>query len=63
MKVAYQKRYCKIYAPDQRRSLGEWKSDKEFHPECDGRRYGFMEDGYNHAVLGKNMKTLLQGLE
>lgn len=31
--------------------------------ECGGRRYAVLEGGYNHAVLGKNVKAFLQGLE
>jgi acetoin utilization deacetylase AcuC-like enzyme len=31
--------------------------------ECDGRRYAVLEGGYNHAVLGKNVKAFLQGIE
>lgn len=27
--------------------------------ECDGRRYAVLEGGYNHSVLGKNVKALL----
>jgi len=30
--------------------------------ECSGRRYGVLEGGYNHAVLGKNVKAFLQGM-
>jgi len=29
---------------------------------CHGRRYGVLEGGYNHDVLGKNVKALLQGM-
>ncbi len=29
---------------------------------CQGRRYGVLEGGYNHAVLGKNVKSLLTGI-
>lgn len=31
--------------------------------ECDGRRYAVLEGGYNHAVLGKNVKAFLRGME
>ncbi len=31
--------------------------------ECGGRRYAVLEGGYNHAVLGKNVKAFLQGIE
>jgi acetoin utilization deacetylase AcuC-like enzyme len=29
---------------------------------CNGRRYGVLEGGYKHRVLGKNVKHLLDGL-
>lgn len=31
--------------------------------ECGGRRYAVLEGGYNHAVLGKNVKAFLQGMK
>ena len=30
---------------------------------CGGRRYGVLEGGYNHEVLGDNVKALLEGLK
>jgi acetoin utilization deacetylase AcuC-like enzyme len=42
------------------RSIGKWA--KEFSLEnCQGRRFGVLEGGYNHAVLGINVKSFLQG--
>jgi len=29
----------------------------------DGKRYAVLEGGYNHSVLGKNVKSLLEGME
>jgi acetoin utilization deacetylase AcuC-like enzyme len=29
---------------------------------CQGRRFGVLEGGYNHSVLGRNGKSFLQGL-
>ncbi|OGP96520.1 MAG: acetylpolyamine aminohydrolase [Deltaproteobacteria bacterium RBG_16_47_11] len=29
---------------------------------CQGRRFGVLEGGYNHSVLGRNLKSFLQGL-
>jgi len=29
---------------------------------CQGRRFGVLEGGYNHSVLGKNVRSFLQGL-
>jgi len=42
-------------------TIGKWV--KEFSLErCQGRRFGVLEGGYNHSVLGKNVKSFLQGL-
>ncbi|MFC1919701.1 histone deacetylase family protein [Chloroflexota bacterium] len=30
---------------------------------CGGRRYGVLEGGYNHTVLGQNVKAFLEGME
>ena len=30
---------------------------------CQGRRFAVLEGGYNHRVLGKNVKAFLEGLE
>jgi len=36
---------------------------KEFAQRvCQGRRYGVLEGGYNHSVLGRNVKALLEGM-
>lgn len=41
-------------------SIGRWT--KEFSIEhCQGRRFGVLEGGYNHAVLGANVEAFLQG--
>lgn len=29
---------------------------------CQGKRYGVLEGGYNHQLLGKNVKCLLDGM-
>lgn len=42
------------------RSIGEWT--RQFSLEnCPGRRFAVLEGGYNHSVLGKNVKSFLQG--
>jgi acetoin utilization deacetylase AcuC-like enzyme len=42
-------------------SIGQWA--KEFSLQhCQGKRFGVLEGGYNHAVLGRNVKRFLQGL-
>jgi acetoin utilization deacetylase AcuC-like enzyme len=30
---------------------------------CNGRRYGLLEGGYSHDVLGENVRALLEGLK
>ncbi len=30
---------------------------------CDGRRFGVLEGGYNHAVLGVNVKAFMEGMQ
>jgi len=30
---------------------------------CSGKRYALLEGGYNHSVLGKNVRSLLDGLK
>lgn len=30
---------------------------------CKGKRYGVLEGGYNHQVLGKNVRSLLEGMK
>jgi acetoin utilization deacetylase AcuC-like enzyme len=40
--------------------IGKWA--KEFSLQhCQGRRFGVLEGGYNHCVLGINVKSFLQG--
>ena len=42
-------------------SIGEWV--RQFSIDhCQGRRFGVLEGGYNHSVLGRNVKRFLQGL-
>jgi acetoin utilization deacetylase AcuC-like enzyme len=42
------------------RLIGEWA--KVFSLEnCQGRRFAVLEGGYNHSVLGNNVKSFLQG--
>lgn len=37
---------------------------KEFaESHCQGRRFAVLEGGYNHSVLGKNVKALLEGMK
>ncbi len=47
---------------DDYREIG--KIVKEFAEEkCEGRRFAVLEGGYNHAVLGKNVRAFVKGLE
>jgi acetoin utilization deacetylase AcuC-like enzyme len=40
------------------------KMIKEFtEKQCNGRRYAVLEGGYNHAVLGKNVQSFLEGMK
>jgi acetoin utilization deacetylase AcuC-like enzyme len=42
-------------------SIGRWV--KEFSLQnCQGRRFGLLEGGYNHSVLGRNVRSFIQGL-
>ena len=42
-------------------SIGRWV--KEFSlKKCQGRRLGLLEGGYNHSVLGRNVRSFIQGL-
>ncbi|MCC6023583.1 MAG: histone deacetylase family protein [Thaumarchaeota archaeon] len=37
---------------------------KEFSEEaCEGRRYAVLEGGYNHRVLGRNVRAFIEGFE
>ena len=41
-------------------TIGRWA--KDFSVEhCKGRRFGVLEGGYNHSVLGKNVRSFLRG--
>jgi acetoin utilization deacetylase AcuC-like enzyme len=42
-------------------TIGQWV--KTFSLDrCQGRRFGVLEGGYNHSVLGRNVRSFLQGL-
>jgi len=40
--------------------IGKWAKEASIE-HCQGRRFGVLEGGYNHSVLGKNVKSFLQG--
>ncbi|MDS4068102.1 MAG: histone deacetylase family protein [Candidatus Competibacter sp.] len=50
-----------LLATEDYRAIGE--SVKEHaRLRCQGRRFGVLEGGYNHAVLGRNVESFLEGL-
>jgi acetoin utilization deacetylase AcuC-like enzyme len=42
-------------------TIGKWAKEASLE-RCQGRRFGVLEGGYNHSVLGINVRSLLQGL-
>ncbi|MCS7121806.1 MAG: histone deacetylase family protein [Archaeoglobaceae archaeon] len=36
---------------------------REYSEKCKGRRFAVLEGGYNHRVLGKNVKSFIKGFE
>ncbi|MDS4059871.1 MAG: pyridoxal-dependent decarboxylase [Candidatus Contendobacter sp.] len=42
------------------RAIGE-SVEEHARLRCQGRRFGVLEGGYNHAVLGRNVESFLQG--
>ena len=42
-------------------SIGRWVRESSLE-NCSGRRFGVLEGGYNHSVLGRNVKSFLEGL-
>jgi acetoin utilization deacetylase AcuC-like enzyme len=42
-------------------TIGKWAKEASLK-NCQGRRFAVLEGGYNHSVLGKNVRSLLQGL-
>ena len=42
-------------------TIGRWVKETSLK-RCQGRRFGVLEGGYNHSVLGRNLKSFLQGL-
>ena len=41
-------------------SIGRWVKESALE-NCRGRRFGVLEGGYNHSVLGRNVRSFLQG--
>jgi len=42
-------------------TIGRWVKEHSLE-RCQGRRFGVLEGGYNHSVLGRNVRSFLQGL-
>ena len=42
-------------------TIGKWAKEASVE-RCRRRRFGVLEGGYNHSVLGRNVKSFLQGL-
>ena len=42
-------------------TIGKWVKEHSLK-RCQGRRFGVLEGGYNHSVLGRNVRSFLQGL-
>jgi acetoin utilization deacetylase AcuC-like enzyme len=42
-------------------TIGKWAKEASLE-HCQGRRFGVLEGGYNHSVLGRNVKSFLHGL-
>jgi len=42
-------------------AIGGWVKETSLE-RCRGRRFGVLEGGYNHSVLGKNVRNFVQGL-
>jgi acetoin utilization deacetylase AcuC-like enzyme len=41
-------------------TIGRWVKETSLE-QCQGKRFGVLEGGYNHSVLGRNVKVFLQG--
>ena len=41
-------------------TIGTWTKEVSLE-RCQGRRFGVLEGGYNHSVLGRNVRSFLQG--
>lgn len=42
-------------------TIGKWVKEATINM-CEGRRFGVLEGGYNHSVLGRNVLAFLEGL-
>ncbi len=44
------------------KTIGRWVKEISLE-RCQGRRFGVLEGGYNHSVLGRNVKAFLEGID
>jgi acetoin utilization deacetylase AcuC-like enzyme len=51
----------RLLTTEDYRSIGRTVR-KYSEKNCDGRRFGVLEGGYNHAVLGKNVRAFIEGM-
>ncbi len=50
-----------LLATEDYLTIGKWVKEQSLAC-CQGRRFGVLEGGYNHAVLGRNVRSFLEGL-
>jgi acetoin utilization deacetylase AcuC-like enzyme len=50
-----------LLATEDYRAIGKMVKEHALL-RCQGRRFGVLEGGYNHAVLGSNVASFLEGL-
>ena len=50
-----------LLATEDYRAIGKMVKEHALR-RCQGRRFGVLEGGYNHAVLGRNLASFLEGL-
>lgn len=52
----------KLLSTEDYRTIGKLAKEAA-KKNCEGRRFAVLEGGYNHAVLGKNVKAFLEGFD
>ncbi len=73
MKVVYHRMYAEVYSSDPAAQQGRMLTTEDYltigemikgvaERACGGRRYAVLASGYNLAVLGKNVRALLEGM-
>ena len=54
--------WCGLLTTEDYRIIGQAVKEAA-QKNCQGKRFAVLEGGYNHLVLGKNVKAFLEGLE